>query len=93
MVIGEKLVGLGRVELPTRGLGIGWIFTNVFVFRACNLVDFVLSWAWSGAELATDLATATGRPVTHAGRVVLSPDPARITSGLSVTQDLTASGW
>jgi hypothetical protein len=40
------MVGLGRLELPTYGLGIRLKFLNVFVFKA-----------WSGAELAMQLAT------------------------------------
>ena len=51
------MVGLGRVELPTNGLGIGRLFPNVYVFSAFSSVNFVLFWAYSGAELATDLAT------------------------------------
>jgi hypothetical protein len=51
------VVGLGRVELPTNGLGIGRLFLNLYVFSAFSLVNFVLFWAWSGAEHATDLAT------------------------------------
>jgi hypothetical protein len=51
------MVGLGRVELPTNGLGIGLLFLNVYVFSAFSSVDFVLFWAWSVAELATDLVT------------------------------------
>jgi len=51
------MVGLGRVELPTNGLGIGRLFLNVYVFSAFSSVNFVLFWAYSGAEPATDLAT------------------------------------
>jgi len=39
------VVGMGRVELPTNGLGIGRLFLNVYVFSAFSLVDFVLFWA------------------------------------------------
>jgi len=58
------MVGLGRVELPTNGLGIGQLFLNLYVFSAFSSVNFVLFWAYSGAELAMDLATmaATGLP-------------------------------
>ena len=55
------MVGLGRVELPTNGLGIGQLFLNVYVFSVFNLVDFVLFWAHSEAERATDLATSALR--------------------------------
>ena len=58
-------MGLGRVELPTNGLGIGQLFLNVYVFSVFNLVDFVLFWAWSGAEHATDLATSKLRDVPY----------------------------
>jgi hypothetical protein len=51
------MVGLGRVELPTTGLGIGRLFLNLYVFSAFSWVNFVLFQAQSGAELATDLAT------------------------------------
>jgi hypothetical protein len=51
------MVGLGRVELPTNGLGIGQLFLNLYVFSVFSSVDFVLFWAYSGAEHATDLAT------------------------------------
>jgi hypothetical protein len=51
------MVGLGRVELPTNGLGIGQLFLNLYGFSAFSSVKFVLFWAQSGAELATDLAT------------------------------------
>jgi hypothetical protein len=51
------VVGLGRVELPTNGLGIGQLFLNVYVFSAFTSVNFVLFWAQSGVEPATDLAT------------------------------------
>ena len=51
------MVGLGRVELPTNGLGIGQLFLNLYVFSAFSLVNFVLFWAQSVAEHATDLAT------------------------------------
>jgi hypothetical protein len=39
------MVGLGRVELPTNGLGIGWLFLNLYVFSGFSSVDFVLFWA------------------------------------------------
>jgi hypothetical protein len=39
------MVGLGRVELPTNGLGIGRLFLNLYVFSAFSLVNFVLIWA------------------------------------------------
>jgi hypothetical protein len=55
------MVGLGRVELPTNGLGIGRLFLNVYVFSAFSLVNFVLFWAHSEAERATDLATSALR--------------------------------
>ena len=51
------MVGLGRVELPTNGLGIGQLFLNLYVFSAFSSVNFVLFWAQSVAEHATDLAT------------------------------------
>jgi hypothetical protein len=47
------MVGLGRFELPTLGLGIRLIFSILFVFNAFYLVTALLFWAWSGAELAT----------------------------------------
>ena len=51
------MVGLGRVELPTNGLGIEQLFLNLYVFSAFSSVNFVLFWAYSGGEHATDLAT------------------------------------
>jgi hypothetical protein len=51
------MVGLGRLELPTYGLGIRLIFPKVFVFNPFNLVTALLFWACSGEELATHLAT------------------------------------
>jgi len=51
------MVGLGRLELPTYGLGIRLKFLNVFVFNSFYLVTALLFWAWSGAELAMQLAT------------------------------------
>ena len=39
------MVGLGRVELPTNGLGIGQLFLNLYVLSAFTLVHFVLFWA------------------------------------------------
>ena len=51
-------MGLGRVELPTNGLGIGQLSLNLYVFSVFSSVNFVLFWAYSGAERATDLATA-----------------------------------
>ena len=59
------MVGLGRVELPTNGLGIGRLFLNLYVFSTFSLVDFVLFWAWSGPELATDLATSKLKDVPY----------------------------
>ena len=59
------MVGLGRVELPTNGLGIGRLFLNVHVFSAFSLANFVLFWAHSGAERATDLATSKLRDVPY----------------------------
>jgi hypothetical protein len=47
------VVGLGRLELPTYDLEIRLIFPIVFVFNPFNLVEALLFWAWSGAELAT----------------------------------------
>jgi hypothetical protein len=38
-------MGLGTVELPTNGLGIGQLFLNLYVFSAFSSVDFVLFWA------------------------------------------------
>jgi hypothetical protein len=55
------MVGLGRVELPTNGLGIGQLFLNLYVFSVFTSVNFVLIWAYSGAERATDLATSAPR--------------------------------
>ena len=55
-------MGLGRVELPTNGLGIGRFFLSLYVFSAFSSVNFVLFWAYSGAERATDLATTAPRP-------------------------------
>jgi hypothetical protein len=55
------MVGLGRVELPTNGLGIGRLFLNLYVFSTFSLVDFVLFWAHSEAERATDHATSALR--------------------------------
>ena len=51
------MVGLGIVDLPTNGLGIEQLFLNLYVFSAFSSVNFVLFWAYSGAERATDLAT------------------------------------
>jgi hypothetical protein len=51
------MVDLGRVELPTNGLGIGQLFLNLYVFSVFSSVNFVLFWAQSVAEHATDLAT------------------------------------
>jgi hypothetical protein len=51
------MVGLGRLELPTYGLGIRLKFPILFVFCAFSLVTALLFWACSGAELATHLAT------------------------------------
>ena len=51
------MVGLGRFELPTYGLGIRLKFPILFVFNPFNLVTVLLLWAWSGAELATQFAT------------------------------------
>jgi hypothetical protein len=51
------MVGLGRLELPTYGLGIRLIFPILFVFNSFYLVTALLFWAWSGEELATQLAT------------------------------------
>jgi len=39
------MVGLGRVELSTNGLGIGQLFLNVYVFSVFSSVNFVLFWA------------------------------------------------
>jgi hypothetical protein len=47
------MVGLGRLELPTYGLGIRLIFPIVFVFNPFNLATAPLFWACLGAELAT----------------------------------------
>ncbi len=41
----RNMVGLGRVELPTNGLGIGQLFLNLYVFSAFSSVNFVLFWA------------------------------------------------
>jgi hypothetical protein len=60
-LLGPKIWGLLRV----RSLGIGRLFLNVYVFSAFSLVDFVLFWAWSGAEHATDLATSKLRDVPY----------------------------
>ena len=38
-------MGLGRVELPTNGLGIVQLFLNLYVFSAFSSVSFVLFWA------------------------------------------------
>jgi hypothetical protein len=38
-------VGLGRVELPTNGLGLGRLFYNVYVFSIFSSVNFGLFWA------------------------------------------------
>src|ERR1700722_11837789 len=34
------MVGLGRVELPTNGLGIGQLFLNLYVFSVFSSVNF-----------------------------------------------------
>ena len=39
------MVGLGGVELPTNGLGIGQLFLNSYIFSVFNSVSFVLFWA------------------------------------------------
>jgi len=41
----DWMVGLGRVELPTNGLGIGQLFLNLYDFSAFSSVNFVLFWA------------------------------------------------
>jgi hypothetical protein len=41
----RKMVGLGRVELPTNGLGIGQLFLNLYVFSVFSSVNFALFWA------------------------------------------------
>ena len=50
------MVGLGRVELPTRSLGIGQFLFKLFVVSAAQMALFVLFRASSVAELATQLA-------------------------------------
>jgi hypothetical protein len=55
-----KLVGLGRLELPTRGLGIGQFLSILFVLNQSHLASIVLFWAWSAVNLATYLATDSG---------------------------------
>jgi hypothetical protein len=39
----DWVVGLGRVELPTNGLGIGQLFLNLYVFSVFSSVNFVRS--------------------------------------------------
>ena len=53
------MVGLGRVELPTRSLGIGRLLSNLFLFSLNDLAAFVLFRALPGAEYATEYATAS----------------------------------
>jgi hypothetical protein len=53
------MVGPGRFELPSYGLGVRLIFPKVFVFNSFYLVTALLFWAWPGAELATQFATDT----------------------------------
>jgi hypothetical protein len=48
-------VGLERVELPTRSLGISLIFINSFAFRLFVSVAFVVFWACLGPNLQRNL--------------------------------------
>ena len=50
-------MGLGRVELPTNGLGIRQFLFKLFVVSAAQTALFVLFRASSVEELATQLAT------------------------------------